>query len=458
MTLSEMLGGVSTWVHRLNEHLPLYWIQAEFSDFQVKGGHCYVELIEKNDAGVTVARIRANIWRGTLGALQRKFADATGRQMQSGMKVLVRGSINHHTAYGLSFVISDIDPSYTLGDMERIRREILAALKREGILDCNRTLLLSETPQRLAVISSESAAGYGDFINQTVNNPEGFAIYTRLFPAVMQGDRTASSVMAALAAVAETRDSWDAVVIIRGGGSTTDLNGFDNLELARAVATFPLPVIVGIGHERDRTVLDEIACVRCKTPTAVAAFIVDTLRSAYTRTVELVNRIARYGADTLRGEHLRLASLMQAVPATARTSLMRQKVRLTELAGGIPAAVQGKVTRQRVLLGEYAAGIGAAARARVSAGTATLERLAMRTGNAASTGIDRESMRLRRLDDMLRLLSPDNTLQRGYSITRVDGHAVTDPAAVPAGATVVTTLAAGELRSTATTPLTTALT
>lgn len=405
MTLRQLLDGVSSWILKLNERLPNYWIQAEFSDLQVKGGHCYVELVEKDEAGTTLARIRANIWRGTLATLQTKFRNVTGRDMASGMKVLVKASISHHAIYGISLVISDIDPSYTLGDMERIRREILQRLAAEGVINRNKSLRLSMNPQRIAVISSDSAAGYGDFINQLENNPDRFAITTRLFPALMQGDRTAASVMGALGLVEAEAGRWDAVVIIRGGGTTSDLNGFDNLELARRVATFPLPVIVGIGHERDRTVLDEIACVRCKTPTAVAAFIIDTLRTAYATTVDLINRIARYGAEALRGEHLRLANLNQAIPA--------------------------------------------AARARIAAGDATLSRTALRLDNAARNAIAREKMRLERLADMQRLLSPLNTLRRGYSITRVEGRAVTDPSAVTPGATVTTTLASGTLVSTA---------
>ena len=243
----------------------------------------------------------------------------------------------------------------------------------------------------------------------------------------MQGERTADSVMAALSEVESTLDFWDAVVLIRGGGATTDLNGFDNLDLARRVATFPLPVIVGIGHERDRPVLDEIACVRCKTPTAAAAYIIDSMRMAYSKAVELVSQIARYGSDSLRGEHLRLSGLMQSIPAAARTRTMTQRMRLTELTGGIPAT----------------------ARRRISNEDAALARVALMTANAADAAITRERMRLQRFDDMLRLLSPDNTLRRGYSITRVDGRAVCDPAAVPPGATVVTTLAGGEIRSTA---------
>lgn len=198
---------------------------------------------------------------------------------------------------------------------------------------------LSPTPQKIAVISAEGAAGYGDFMNQIEHNPDGFAIYTMLFSASMQGDRTAPTVLHALDMVEQTAHMWDAVAIIRGGGATTDLNGFDNYDIARRVATFPLPVIVGIGHERDRTVLDEIACVRCKTPTAVAAYIIDTLRVAYTAATDRVRRIAQYGAEALRGEHLRLTNLTQTIPALAKNSVMHEQLKLNTLAQNIPNLV-----------------------------------------------------------------------------------------------------------------------
>lgn len=401
------------------------WVQAEFSDLRYNGGHCYMELIEKDGAGVTRAKIRAMIWAGTLAMLRRKFFDATGRDLASGIKALVRGSATHHNLYGLSFTISDIDPSYTLGDMERLRREILERLAREGVLGRNRSLAPPAVPQRIAVISAEGAAGYGDFINQLRNNPDGFVVYPVLFPAVLQGERTASSVIAALDLVEQTEGYWDAVAIIRGGGATTDLNGFDNYELARRVAVFPLPVIVGIGHERDRTVLDEIACVRCKTPTAVAAWVIDSLRNACSAATDRVRRIAAFGVSALKGEHIRLSNLSQQIPASARNSVLRHNIRIDKLGAAIPKAVSARLARQQLALNS----------------------MQSRVANSAATALNTQRMKLHRLSDMLRILSPDNTLRRGYTITRLNGKAVRSVADIKDGETIVTTLPDGSITS-----------
>ena len=433
---------------RMSRDIQNVWVQAELSDLRIVGGHCYMELIEKDTAGTTRAKIRAMIWAGTLGALRRKFYAATGRDLSSGIKVLVRGSATHHNLYGLSFTISDIDPSYTLGDMERVRREILERLTREGVVGRNRQLSVGMTPQRIAVISAEGAAGYGDFMNQIANNPDGFAIYTFLFPAVMQGERTAPSVLYALDLVEETMALWDAVVIIRGGGATTDLNGFDNYDLARRVATFPLPVIVGIGHERDRTVLDEIACVRCKTPTAVAAYIIDSLRVAYTATTDRVRRIAQFGIEALRGEHMRLSNISQTVPALVSNQVLRARMQLDRCAHAIPNLVGSRVMRAKLQLGEYANRLSRDTGSRLTNASNALLTIAMRLENAAAKRTDSQKQRLERLGDMLRLLSPDNTLRRGYSITRVNGKALRDAADVKPGDRIETQLQNGTLSST----------
>lgn len=446
MTLSQLQQLVTNAVNR-DYALKNAWVRAEFSDLRIAGGHCYMELIEKDTAGTTRAKMRAMIWSGTLGGLRRKFYEATGRDIATGLKVLVRGSVTHHSVYGLSFNITDIDPSFTLGDMERLRREILERLTREGVIDRNKQIPMPTAPQRIAVISADGAAGYGDFMNQVLSNPEGFKIYTYLFNAVMQGERTAATVLDALDRVEMTGSMWDAVAIIRGGGATTDLNGFDNLELARRVATFPLPVIVGIGHERDRTVLDEVACVRCKTPTAAAAFIIDTLRTAYGEACELGRRICAYGSDAVKGERLRLNSITQTIPAYSRNFLMREKMRLSKCSQSLPGLVHGPVMRQRLLLSDIAGRLGRDSDTLAKREEIRIERLTLRLKGAATATGERERQRLRRIDDMLRLLSPQNTLRRGYSITRVDGHALTNPAKLSAGAVIETTLADGKITS-----------
>lgn len=411
---------------RMNRDLQNVWVQAELSDVRGSGGHCYAELVEKDEAGMMRAKLRAMIWSSTLPSLRRKFFEATGRDISNGLKVLVRGSATHHNLYGLSFTISDIDPSYTLGDMARLRREILERLSREGIINLNKTVPEPALPQKIAVISAEGAAGYGDFMNQLVNNPDGFAIYTGLFPAVMQGERTVTTVLEALDKVELTRDLWDAVVIIRGGGATTDLNSFDNYELARRVATFPLPVIVGIGHERDRTVLDEIACVRCKTPTAVAEYILGNMRTAYGRVVDMVRRIARYSSDALRGEELRITNISQMIPAHAKNRLAQQRLMTVNTGSRLKAGAKAALSRADASLSKYRLGIE----------------------NSVKLTSERQKARIRRLEDMLRILSPDNTLKRGYSITRINGRAVTDAASVKQGDIIETTLASGKFTST----------
>lgn len=401
------------------------WVTAELSDVRVAGGHCYMELLEKDANGMTVAKMRAMIWSSSLMPLRRKFYTATGKDIGAGLKVMVRGSANHHAVYGLSFTINDIDPSYTVGDLERLRREILAKLSAEGVIDKNKSLPFPMLPQRMAVISAAGAAGYGDFINQLTGTPEGFKFYPFLFPAVMQGERTAASVMYALDLVMSTIDLWDCVVIIRGGGATTDLNGFDDYELAKMAATFPLPIVVGIGHERDRTVLDEIACVRCKTPTAAAAMLIDAMRTAYAAVFDNVRKIARYSADALKGEQYRLATIETAIPARVQTGLMKSEKRLSD----IGHYIERVLSRRTAAEGER------------------LKMLRYRYETACKSITEKPMLRLKNLENMVRLLSPDNTLKRGYSITLVNGKALRNASDVKPGDTVQTRLTDGTLTS-----------
>lgn len=446
LTLSQFQTYIGNLI-RTSRATQNVWIQAEFSDLRVVGGHCYMELIEKDAKGQTLAKIRAMIWSSTLSTLRRKFHQVTGRDIANGMKVMVCGSATHHNLYGLSFVINDINPDYTAGDLERQRREILAQLAREGVADKNRNLPIPVAPQRIAVISASGAAGYGDFTNQLQNNSEGFIFYPFLFEAAMQGERTAPTVIAALDMILETRQQWDVVVIIRGGGSTSDLNGFDNLELARRVATFPIPIAVGIGHERDRNVLDELACIRCKTPTAVAAWLIDNLRTAYATACDLVTRISRFGTAAMRGEHLRLASLQQALPALARARVMEKKMQLSQLSQALPALVKERLMRQNMILSTFASRIENGTSRQIKDASSKLQYIAQNLESNVKLLSNRETQRLQRFEDMLRILDPQNTLKRGYSITRVGGHAITDPASLANGTVIETTLAGGTIKS-----------
>lgn len=409
------------------------WVVAEISDMSSSGGHCYMTLIEKDPSGTTVARMRATIWANRYAYLKNRFFEATGQQLANGLKVMLYGGINYHSNYGLSFNVGEINPSYTMGDLERIRREILQTLHKEGVLECNRGLQITEPPLKIAVISSEKAAGYGDFINQLHLNSLGVEFHTMLFPAVMQGEKTAASVLEALGLVEQTRMlvDWDCVVIIRGGGATTDMNGFDNLELARRIATFPLPVVVGIGHERDRCVLDEIACIRCKTPTAVAAWLIDTVDRSWQRAADLASRVATFAMERLKGEHIRLQSIETMLPAAAEARLSNARLRLHAISSHLPLIAQGVTSKE----------------------FGKLENIVTTLRLASRNLLDKKKTALDNIESLLKVLSPDSTLKRGYSITRANGKAITDPAGLADGDFIETQTATGTIISEVKKPL-----
>lgn len=423
------------------------WVTAEMSDVRASGGHIYMELLEKDAAGTTVAKMRANLWAGKAMELRRKFYAATGRDIGNGLKVMLRGSATHHPVYGLSFNIVDIDPSYTLGDMERLRREILERLKREGLLDMNRSLELPLAPQRVAVISASGAAGYGDFTDQLASSAEGFVFYPLLFGAVMQGERTSRSVRDALVRISESVDFWDVVVIIRGGGATTDLNGFDDYDLARAVATFPLPVIVGIGHERDRTVLDDIAAVRCKTPTAVAAWLVDRLREASELAYRAGERILDYALERMQGELRRIYLLESALPSTVGARLSAERLMLQKMLSGLPAAASRKSAYENGRLQLMKERIIDAAGMRLREAATLLRDRSDECGETAVDLLSRAKERLENMEKTVSILSPASTLARGFSITRLDGKALRDSSGLAPGTRIETTLSSGTVCS-----------
>lgn len=446
LSLSQFTAAITRAVNS-DPRLIGAWVMAELSDVRMSGGHCYMELIEKTPSGQTVAKIRATVWQSAFSMLHKKFFAATGRPIATGIKVLVRGNATHHSLYGLSFNITDIDPSYTLGDLERLRREILERLMREGIRDKNKELMLAIAPRRIAVISAEGAAGYGDFINQLNDNDRGYLFYPTLFQAVMQGDRVSASVREALQRVAKNLSSYDCVAILRGGGATTDLNGFDDYELAKSVALFPLPVIVGIGHERDRTVLDEIAHTRVKTPTAAAAFFINCLDQAENRVLNAVSSIMRYASERISGEIVRIANIEAFIPVASASAIKTSSALLSAISTKIPVITEGLIRREAVsldacqkILQTIINSASAKASARLDAVETSLPKL-----------VDFQFQRhLRQLDSLTGLvdaLSPDATLKRGYSITRFNGKAVRDASALKKGDVLITQMAEGEVKS-----------
>lgn len=401
ITLSELNFKVKEAI--LDADLAYLWVTAEISDFSDRR-HCYMTLIEKDESCNTIASMRANIWANVAIKLKSKFLKATGKNLEDGMKVMICGSVTFHEVYGISFNITDIEPSYTLGDMERQKQEIIQKLKAEGIIDRNKEIPLPPNPQRIAVISSATADGYKDFVNQLDENRSHIKFYTHLFPAAMQGVDTARTIIAALNTISKHTDLFDCVAILRGGGSQTDLNWFDNYELARNVALFPLPVITGIGHQADVGVLDYVAACPVKTPTAVADLLIE-------RCVEQLNN---------------LNEMADEIVNSARNRMYRAKLHLGNLLPAMQHALMSRLSNERN----------------------KLDRTGLQISNIANSLIARESSRLDNLADKQRLLSPQSVLSRGYSLTLINGRVITDTSNIKPGDTITTRLKEGTLFST----------
>ncbi|MCD8317407.1 MAG: exodeoxyribonuclease VII large subunit [Paraprevotella sp.] len=425
LTLYELNGLVRA---ALEGGLPdAYWLQAELSEVRVAyNGHCYLEFVQKASNGRDLlAKARGVIWAGAYRLLKLRFEQATGRQLAPGLKVLVQVEISFHELYGYSLTVTDIDSTYTLGDMARLRREILAQLETEGILNDNKELPLPLLTQRIAVISSSTAAGYGDFCNQLLHNDYHFRFVVRLFPAVMQGDRVESSVLSALDAIMAECGEWDAVVIIRGGGATSDLSAFDTYLLAAACAQFPLPVITGIGHERDDTVIDAVAHTRVKTPTAAAAFLINHLLETATDVEGKEQRILRAAGNRMESERQRM------LRAAHKLSTVYLRVR----------AVGER--RLDALMQQ----MGHAALQRLEGGEHRLQLCENRLRMKLPARLERERFRLQLLGQRCEAVDPVALLKRGYSMTFREGQLVRDARTLKSGEEITTRLAEGEVRS-----------
>lgn len=403
-----------------------YWVEAELSEVRERSGHCYMELVQKDLTGnSTVARASARCWRSTWASVRPGFEQVTGEHFRAGLKVLLQVHAQFHENFGFSWIVTDIDPAYTLGDMARRRQEIIRILKEEGVFDLNKELCLSLFASRIAVVSSESAAGYGDFCNQLDTNAYGFAFSVRLFPAVMQGERTEGSIISALDAINNEADDFDCVVIIRGGGAVSDLSAFDSLALAENVANFPLPVITGIGHERDESVLDMVANKRVKTPTAAAALLIENLKHTYDRIVQAQERIS--------------------VSVSRRMDY--ERVRLERVSGRIPVLFSLVKTRQQARIDSLFARVGAAAGRIVAEERLRLDRLSVALAPAVRQRLSAENHRLELLEQRISAVDPAILLRRGYSITLHNGRAVYSPGQLSDGDVIETRLAEGNVRS-----------
>ena len=336
------LYSLNNIVHNvISDALPSrYWITGELSEVRETAvGHCYIELVQRDEeTQELVAKARGTIWSRIYSLLRPYFLEQTGQPFAAGLKVLLQVSVSFHELYGYTLDVCDIEPAYTIGDIARHRQQIIKRLTDEGVIDLNKKLELPLLPQRIAVISSATAAGYGDFCDQLLNNRYGFVFYPRLFPAPMQGNNAEQGIIAALDKIAEDIDNWDAVVIIRGGGATSDLGCFDTYDLANNCAQFPLPIITGIGHLRDESVLDIVAHTSAKTPTAVAEFLIHSMLTNETMITELQSSIATAIERRMENEKRRIDTLTGQIPMSTALFMQGQRHKLDLFQRSIEAA------------------------------------------------------------------------------------------------------------------------
>ena len=387
----------------IEDALPMeYWVEAELSECRESRGHCYMELIQKDEQTATpIAKASAKCWANKWLTIRPYFERTTGQQLHAGMKVLLQVYPQFHEAYGFSWIVTDIDPTYTLGDMARKRQEIIQKLKAEGVFDLQKELQLPVFCQRIAVISSQTAAGYSDFCNQLADNPYGFKFETQLFPAIMQGEGVEQSIISALEQIYDM--PFDCVVIIRGGGATSDMSGFDTLALAENVANFPIPIITGIGHERDESILDMISHTRVKTPTAAAALLIDHLKGVLETIEGAQSMITHYVQQKLSIANSQLSIKSEAIPRLFSIVKTRQEAKIDALYTRLPMLIERRFTSER--------------------------------------------HRLQLMDEKLKALDPTLLLARGYSITMHNGRAIKDASQLPPGAEIETRLAKGTIHS-----------
>lgn len=382
-----------------------WWVRAEMSDVRVNAsGHCYLEFIEKSAVtGQMVAKARGAIWAKTFRMMKPYFEQETGQSFVSGLKVLVKVTVEFHELFGYSLNVCDIDPAYTVGNMFRRRMEIIRRLQQEGVFNLNKELELPVLPARIAVVTSPTAAGYEDFVSQLAGNKKGYPFYLKLFPTIMQGEKTETSVIASLDRIYRHSDCFDAVVIIRGGGATSDLAGFESYLLAANCAQFPLPVITGIGHDRDDTVLDWVAHTRMKTPTAVAEFLI--------------------GRMDLAAEEV--SQLQQAAVSFSLNRMERSRSQLHLLVGKLPVTAVNLINRHNALLAN------------------DKNRL-----QQAATGKVMDANRYMQLTEQyITMVSPGYIMKRGYSLTLKEGKIMKRAASFATGDELTTRFTDGEIKS-----------
>lgn len=422
LTLYELNSLVAEGLHAI---LPdKFWVEAELSEVRVVRGNCYMEIVQKDILSNTpIAKAQAKCWRNIWPWVQNTFEQTTGQQLRPGMKVMLQVHADFHEAYGFSWIVTDINPEFTLGDMMKKRNEIVKELKAAGIFDLQRDLSLPLFAQNIAVISSCNAAGYGDFCSEIDHS--GLVFHLNLFPSIMQGENIESSIIHALNLIYKDAAHTDIVVIIRGGGATSDLSGFDSLSLAENIANFPIPILTGIGHDRDQSIADMVAYRSLKTPTAVANFLVNNLKETSRRIEVAQQAIIKEATMRLEMEKQRLKHLVLLLPSIFSTTRKHEFERLENFSKTL------NVMRSHILENEKK----------------QLETIQLRLKTQVTHKLLTSNQSLKLLSQRLSLNDPQLLLQRGYTITTKDGHIVKDAQQLEKGDKIETRFRNGKIQS-----------
>ncbi|MBL7111679.1 MAG: exodeoxyribonuclease VII large subunit [Bacteroidales bacterium] len=445
--LSELNQAIRSLV---NQQFPdQVWVMADISEIKTNAsGHAYLELIEKDPkTEKIIAKARATIWSFSYHMLKPFFETSTGYKLEAGIKILVKVSVEFHEVYGFSLNITDIDPTYTLGDIEKKRQEIISRLEKEGVFQMNKETSLPLVPQKIAVISSKTAAGFEDFMNQLNNNEYGYVFYPVLFAAIMQGDQTEDSIIRAMDQVFDHEDFFDVVVIIRGGGSKSDLAAFDNYNIAYHITQFPVPVITGIGHEQDETIADLVAHTRLKTPTAVAEFLIGRAEAFEGELIEKKNELLKTVTALLSGYDNQLRLLSRALSGNIQQTIQRQSDYLVYVSDRLSASSDRSIRDQkrtiRILLNNLTGEINNSIRLQSMQRSNLEQKFVSSYSRYLSTIKQHLSLLKQRIHDM----DPGRILERGYSITLHSGKAVKDISVLHEGDILETRITNGSISS-----------
>ncbi len=426
-----------------------YWVVAEISELKInRRGHCYLDLTEKDELeDKIIAKARGIIWASTFRMLQPYFQGETGKDLKEGLKILVMVSVEYHELYGLSLQIFDIDPTYTLGDLARKKMETIKRLEHEGIFNMNKELPFPLVPQKIAVISSATAAGYKDFMEHLNQNPYGYVFYTKLFPSFMQGEHAELSIIQAMEKIYQYEDVFDAVAIIRGGGAQSDLSCFDLYHLAANVAQFPLPVITGIGHEKDESVVDLVANTKQKTPTAVADFLVTQTYNFEQQLFEYRDSFIDQVNSFINFENQKIVNLSHRVVPSSKNIIEKSKNQIRLIKNELRSHHKYYLERKKNNIQAKNQRLKNISTAKFKQIKFYLNLYKQNLRKYVQVYLDQESKKIRNYNKAKDYLDPQNILKRGFSITKAEDKIIKDAKDVKEGQRLVTYLNKGKLES-----------